>query len=425
MQTLDVKKRNRAYWLLIIATFVLYIVLTGAKNLYVAEKTTLQSLGTFGSFTDLALTMEYYFYAYAVMQVLLVMVMKRINVKWFLTVTLSISAVITVMMAFTSGIVSHWVLYTVNGAVQAGVWGCSIKTLSTHLPKRLLSVANKMMTSGPAVAGVISYAAAAIFGNNWTTPFIVLGALLLACVLVFFFSVSNAQRYPREQEVEKESVASGGSFVKLGTKKRRFAFYAIAVVISIFVTSLFFAVNNTLDIFLKQIGGFSNTASKWITVFAPVAFIIGPVLCVNACERHDDFIAVGTVFLCTALGLSVLLLLFFEVSVVLSMVLLLGYLIMTNGARSLLLSIVALKLRDEIDAGVFSTVTNAAASVAAGTIPRLFTSILDNSAHTAAQNWASAFTAVAVVCAATVVILVFLMIALKTLRKRGDKKETK
>lgn len=65
------KSRSHAYALLIFASFFLYIVLTGAKNLYVAEKTTLQQLGTFGSFTDLAATMEYYFYAYAAMQILL------------------------------------------------------------------------------------------------------------------------------------------------------------------------------------------------------------------------------------------------------------------------------------------------------------------------------------------------------------------
>ena len=55
------KRRNRAYWLLIISSFVLYVTMTSAKNLYVAEKTTFYSLGAFGNLTDLAATMEYYF----------------------------------------------------------------------------------------------------------------------------------------------------------------------------------------------------------------------------------------------------------------------------------------------------------------------------------------------------------------------------
>ena len=132
------KQRTHAYAFFIFASFFLYIILTGAKNLYVAEKTTLQSLGTFGSYPDLASTMEYYFYTYAAMQIFLAFFMHKLNIKWFLTITLGISAVISILMAFTDNIVSHWVLYTVNGAMQAGVWGCTIKVLGQYLPQKNL-----------------------------------------------------------------------------------------------------------------------------------------------------------------------------------------------------------------------------------------------------------------------------------------------
>jgi len=65
------KKREHAYFLLIFASFFMYIILTGAKTLYTAEKTTLSELGSFGNLTDLATTMEYYFYTYALMQLVL------------------------------------------------------------------------------------------------------------------------------------------------------------------------------------------------------------------------------------------------------------------------------------------------------------------------------------------------------------------
>ena len=120
------KKREHAYFLLIFASFFMYIILTGAKTLYTAEKTTLSELGSFGNLTDLATTMEYYFF------------MKRMNIKWFLTVTLGISAVITCAVAFTETIEQHYVLYAVNGLMQAGIWGCSLKVLSDSLPMRLL-----------------------------------------------------------------------------------------------------------------------------------------------------------------------------------------------------------------------------------------------------------------------------------------------
>ena len=77
------KRRNRAYILLIVSSIFLYIALTGSKNLYTAEKTTLYELGIFGNLTDLASTMEYYFYTYAAMQVALIFFVKKINIKWF------------------------------------------------------------------------------------------------------------------------------------------------------------------------------------------------------------------------------------------------------------------------------------------------------------------------------------------------------
>ncbi len=59
------KNASFKYWLLIISSFVMYIMLTGSKNLYTANKTTFYTLGTFGNLSDIASTLEYYFYSYA------------------------------------------------------------------------------------------------------------------------------------------------------------------------------------------------------------------------------------------------------------------------------------------------------------------------------------------------------------------------
>lgn len=422
------KSRSHAYALLIFASFFLYIVLTGAKNLYVAEKTTLQQLGTFGSFTDLAATMEYYFYAYAVMQILLAFFMHRLNIKYFLTITLGLSAVITILMAFTDTIISHWVLYTVNGAMQAGVWGCSLQVLGKYLPRKELSIANTLMTSGPAVAGVVSYGFAAAFGDNWRLPFIILGTLLLFAVGLYFFSVSYVQRFPRVVEThrviredgteEDVSDEAENDFIHLDNKKRRIVFYALSVVMGLAVTGLFFTINNTLDIFLKQIGGFDNTTAKWITVVAPVAIIIGPILCVKVCDKHRNFLAVGVGFFGLSAIFAVLLLFLFDVHIVLSLVLLLAFMVLTNGGRSISISIAALKLRDKIDVGVCSVLTNAAASIASGVIPKLFTMIIDNPTLSPVENWTNAFTLITVWNVVVVAVLVGLILWIKYINRK-------
>ena len=49
-EKIDIKRRKFAYFLLVFSTIFLYVSLTGAKNIYSSEKTTLYELGIFGNF---------------------------------------------------------------------------------------------------------------------------------------------------------------------------------------------------------------------------------------------------------------------------------------------------------------------------------------------------------------------------------------
>ena len=314
---LSESRKNVSYVLFIIASFFLYIILTGSKNLYVAEKTTLNTLG-FGSLTELALTMEYYFYAYALTQVVLIFFIKKINVKWFLTVTVSASALLTVYVAFSQSLVEHYVIYIANGFLQAGIWSCLFKLFGEYLPMRFLPFANKLMASGPAVAGIISYGFAAAFGDEWRTPFATLGVILLLAVVAYFVTESRVYRIQKGEEKRRLSSTNevtadeeDNDFIHLDSKLRIFVFYVVSSVMSFLVTSLFFMLNNNIDVFFKEIGGFSNDVSKLLTILVPITIVVGPMLTVSSCEKHKNFILVGAVYFGISAFLSLLILLFY------------------------------------------------------------------------------------------------------------------
>lgn len=429
----QIRRRGHAYGLLIFSSFFLYIVLTGAKNLYVAEKTTLYTLGTFGNLTDLAQTMEYYFYTYAVAQILLIFFVKKINIKWYLALTLGASALITALMAFTGHIREHYVLYALNGFLQAGIWGCSIKVLGLYLPARLLPIANQLMASGPAVAGAVSYGGAAVFGERWQLPFLVFGILLFLAVLLYFFSVTLVARFPREEHTHRvvnadgsESVVSDeeeNDFIHLNNHKRILWFYVFSVIGGVALTAIYFAVNNNLDMFFKEVGGFSNDASKWLTVIAPLLGALGPILIVRICEWHKNFITVCAVCFAVALLIMGALVLFFEVNVILSLVLLVLYLVIANGGRSVSLSIAALRMRERIDVGVYTTLINVGASVVAGLAPKLVTSILDREELSVAESWREAFSSIFLWNLVIVLFLVLMIVFVKLLNRKDRKLE--
>lgn len=412
------KKRTISYWFLTISIFLLYIVLTGAKNLYNAEKTTMIEDGF--SQTDLFSTMEYYFYAYATMQIFLTFVLKKINIKWFLSITLTLSSILTVLMAFTNVIVQQWIIYLVAGALQAGLWGCSLKILSLYLPSSLLSKANMLMSSGPAVAGIISFGTAVIFGDNWRTPFIVLGVLTFVCVVLFFISTTIVAKYPRDlspfsaNETEKEY-----DFINLNSKKKIILFYVFSIILALLVTSLFFAVNNTLDLFVKQVGNFDNTKSKLITILAPILIVIGPISIVKICDKHPNFITVALFAFGIALILLAILLTLFKTNLKVFPVMLvvfLLFLILTNGGRTISLTISALHLRDKIDTGVYSTIVNASASIASGVAPKLFSLIINNSSSVQ-QNWTNGLFALTMLALLIVVLLTVIQLMIKRSNK--------
>lgn len=424
------KKRERAYILLIFSSFFMYIILTGAKNLYIAEKTTLSELGNFGNLTDLATTMEYYFYTYAIMQVALAFFMKRMNIKWFLTVTLGVSAVITCLVSFTNTIEQHYVLYTVNGFMQAGIWGCSLKVLSDSLPMRLLPSANKIMTAGPALAGAVSYGTAAIFGDDWSTPFMVLGLILIFSIALYFFSITHLATFPKEHE-EIHIVRSDGTeadvspeeendFIHLDSKKRVAVFYTVSLIMGFIVTSLFFALNTNLDMFLKEIGGFNNDVSKILTILAPISIVLGPILSVNSCERRRNFVVVGIAYFSLSAVFGALLLLLFDSNVVIALGLILIFLILVNGGRSISLSIAALRMRRKIDAGVYSTLVNSVASIAAGVAPKVITRILDDNSLTTVESWRMSFLILLICNVAIVALLALLALWIKLANRNRD-----
>lgn len=422
-------KRSIAYWFLIIATFFMYIMLTGSKNLYVAEKTTMLEFNP----TDLSATMMYYFYAYAVMQIILVFIMNKINIKWYLSCTVFASAILTALVSFTNVITEQWIIYIINGALQAGIWGCSIKILGQYLPKKILPKANALMTSGPAAAGIISYGTAALFGDNWRFPFVFLGFVLIVAVVLFFIAITIVHRYPREVEMHHIVHADGSEedvtdedkndFIHLKSKKRKIIFYVISIFLGLVVTAMFFSLNNVADYFLKDFGGFDSTTAKLITIIVPIVIIVGPVLCVSACEKHTNFLKVGGVFFGISLLCAIVLLTLAVLKVeyvFLYFVFYLLFLICTNGGRSILLSIISLRMRDKINTGVYTTIVNAAASISAGVAPHIFTAIVKGSADKF-LNWTNAFAVSFGLSIFVVIVIVALLILVKKLNKKDEK----
>ncbi len=422
----NAKSRVGTYWFLIFSSFFLYIILTASKTLYTAEKTTLYELGTFGNLTDLASTMEYYFYTYTAMQILLVFFVKKINLKWFLTITIAASAALTMLVPLTDNVTEHYIIFIINGFLQAGIWGIILKILTLYLPARLLPTANQIMTAGPAVSGALAYGAAAAFGDDWKTPFLVLGGALALAVVFFWISVTRAEKISKSEDKlhtleNPDTTNEDNDFIGLDSRKRVVWFFVLSMLMGFIFTSLYFMVNNNLDLYLKEVGGFSNSTAKLLTILAPICAVIGPLMTVRSCERHRNFIAVAGVYFGISLLFAILTLIFFDKNVVISLAAVVLFIVFVNGGRSVTLSIASIKMRKKIDTAVFSTAVNAISSIASGISPKFVTKILDNTTYTTVESWRMAFLVIVLWNMATVFALALLVMLVKLInRKRKD-----
>ena len=297
-----------------------------------------------------------------------------------------------------------------------------------YLPRHLLPKANQLVTSGPAVAGALAYGVAAAFGENWRLPFLVMGVVLLMSVIVYFFAVTCVSGSSAEKQngnnaglgAADDSDEEENDFIHLDNKKRVIVFYIASVIFGAILTSLYFAVNNNLDIFLKEIGGLSNDTSKLLTVFAPLVAALGPIVVVRLCEKYKNFIAVCGVCFAVAMAFLLVILLVFDINVILSLILMIIFLTVVNGGRSISLSIAALRMRKKVDSGIYSTLVNVASSLGLGLSPKLIAMILDNPALSVEDSWRSSLLAVFAVGVLAVVVLFAFCLIIKRLNKKDS-----
>jgi MFS family permease len=193
------KARDKYSKMLVWACFFVFVLMMGSKNAYTAELVTIQDVFKVDKAVA-SLAMTYYFVTYAAGQVLLSFVMGKINLRLYLIAVAGVSSILTVFIAFMPSMTAMYVLCTVNGALQAGIYAACMAVISKNLNKEYLPYANKIMSLGTAIASMISYGVPALFValGSWNMPFITLGILFGVSVVFYFYASKKIKAYPVE-----------------------------------------------------------------------------------------------------------------------------------------------------------------------------------------------------------------------------------
>ena len=411
------KERMKMGNLLIFACFFLYTSSMAAKGIFAAEvKYIIDMWGLTQAKAQMANT--FYFVAYGLVQVFLFVLMSKIDIRKYVIVTVPVAAIFTSLMGAATQIEHIWIYFGLGGAFQAAIYaGCNF-VLTAYLPNALLAKGNKIMNMGYAIGTVFAYAISALFigKDQWQIPYYITAVIFLISLINFAVVSKVARKFKHVNfmldecvQVDGKDTPSGaqGEFLKLNNKKAYIVFYAFVLLFAFLLTSLYYSVMNFITSTLVEVHGVSQDVSIYIAIIAPVAIVSGPMMTITACEKDKNFIRQAILFLFILLPFSLLLAFLYQVNVILYLVLAVIFVVLANGIKSIVLSVVAYKMKSQINVASYCAISNAIASLSAGVTPVLIGAIKD------AHGWRAGYFVSFGVIVFSVVLLVIINVLIK------------
>ena len=424
LQNID-RKRYKYGYLLIFACFFIYMSSMAAKGIFSAEvKYIIDMWDLTQAKAQMANT--FYFVPYGLVQVGLFFLMKKINIRKYLIVTVPFSALATALIGISSSIEWVWLYFGLSGLFQAGIYcGCNY-ILSTYLPTKMLSTANKIMNTAYAMGTVIAYLLSAfcISLDLWSLPYFVIGGIFLLSVLVFAIVTKFSARFKhinqilddKEKQVDTKMVDDEKPLFSVDTKKSRIIFYVIDLLMAFIITSLYYGVMNFITSSLVDVHGVSQDVSIYVAIIAPITIVAGPMMTISSCDKDRDFIREGIFYMLALLPIPLLLAFFYDVNVFLYLALAIVFIVVANGVKAIVLSVMTFKMRKIINAGSYSAISNAVASVSAGVTPAILGWVKD------VFGWSAVYFTVFGISLFIVVALILIELWVCRLNKKTDAK---
>ncbi len=380
-------KNKKSYNFLIFACALVWVIMMGSKNIYTAEYIEIGNLFNVSK-PQASLAMTFYFITYSAVQVLLFFYMGKVNIKWYMLISTVLSGVVTVIVALATELWQLWWILAINGILQAGVWGMCTAVLDKYLPITMKSKANMIMNIGTAASGIISYGSASLFVSFKTlaSPFTFFGIILSISAIIFYIAVNNCSKLHKENQknikdnqVETATVSEQKQSLPftLKTSKRRTIFYIATFILSVVAHFVFYGALNWNPSMLEENFNLKTEIATIISVLAPLATTIGPVIAIYHCEKHSNFIYVGLSYSLVASIFALIMMFVYNVNIILSLGVLILYLIVLQGLVTIIFSVISYKLSQYINAGAHSGLMNAAGGISAGIAPPIFGAIIE------------------------------------------------
>lgn len=380
---------NKDAWLLLISCFLIYVAMMVCKSLYNAE--IIEVIKEFKISKAVAgyPTTAYYF-TYGFAQLLIAKILPKINLRKYLLVTMSLSAICTFLVSVSTELWQILILFALNGLFHAALWPSCVLVIGKYLPVRMQSTANGLMSVGFAVGFIISYLSSALFIGisdwthsfigirGWKITFLIFGALTIIPTILFAANLKKADKN-KQNDVEETKSQSNNAGKHLNHKliKKYLAIFYFLVLVVVFLTNIaYYGVNTWIPNLMNDEFNVNSEFSTLLTVLVPIVSLIGPLLAIKFTNRHNLwFVAIG---FCVVPSLVSLILSFaYASNLILSLSMSIIVITSLRGTINTVSTSLSLKTRNLFNAGSFTAIINALASLGASASPPLSGGIID------------------------------------------------
>ena len=249
------------------------------------------------------LASTFFFFSYAIGQVVNGLFCKKYNVKWMIFISLLISASVNFLVGISNSFIPIKYLWLVNGFSMSILWPCLIRTLSENLSKQDMPKASVTMGTTVATGTFLIYALSALFVKiNFKLSFYLPATLFVVVALVWIFAYPSIVKRANEEAQQEESV------VVTEKTAQATAFNKPLLMLSIVMLCIYGVATNLIKdglttwvpSILKEQYDLDSSFSIILTLALPMVAIFGNIFAVKLHKKIPDYVLhVAVLFLCS------------------------------------------------------------------------------------------------------------------------------
>ena len=249
------------------------------------------------------LASTFFFFSYAIGQVVNGLFCKKYNVKWMIFISLLISASVNFLVGISNSFIPIKYLWLVNGFSMSILWPCLIRTLSENLSKQDMPKASVTMGTTVATGTFLIYALSALFVKiDFKLSFYLPATLFVVVALVWIFAYPSIVKRANEEAQQEESV------VVTEKMAQATAFNKPLLMLSIVMLCIYGVATNLIKdglttwvpSILKEQYDLDSSFSIILTLALPMVAIFGNIFAVKLHKKIPDYVLhVVVLFLCS------------------------------------------------------------------------------------------------------------------------------